>query len=267
MTPIGFASRATILMISGLGLVGCAASTVDDRPVVLVLAGQSNMVGHGRMEDVDERVITIPPNVTLFIGSKLTSITGRSSFGPELTLAEECASAAPARELVLVKYAIGATSLFDWAPDWDAMRATITGSSHRGALYQQLMAVIEELSLTGADIAGVLWMQGERDAKIEEAGNEYYENIKDLIHAFRKDLNREDLPFLMGKINPPPERYPARDTVRLAQFRIAEELPNVYLIETDDLSKWDDALHYDSEGLMELGRRFARTLIAAESCR
>ena len=71
----------------------------------------------------------------------------------------------------------------------------------------------------------------------------------------------------MGEVNPPAERYPAREIVRLAQRKAADEMPNVYLVETDDLSKWDDALHYDSEGLLALGRRFARTLIAAGSCR
>lgn len=269
MTPIGLASRAVTATIIGLGMLGCAANTVavDDRPIVLILAGQSNMVGHGRMQDIADDGIIAPPNVRFFSGREETSLTERSGFGPELSLAEECASAAPGREIVLVKYAIGTTSLLDWAPDWDADRARITGNAHRGALYLQLMAIIDEMPLEGARFAGVLWMQGERDARIEAAGKEYYDNIRNLIGAFREDLNRQDLPFLMGKVNPPPQRYPARDIVRLAQERIAADLPNVYLIETDDLSKRDDALHYDSEGLLELGRRFARTLVAVGSCR
>ena len=245
----------------------CSAVAADAQPIVLILAGQSNMVGHGRMKDVADRGITAPPNVTFFLGTEETSLTLRDGFGPELTLAEECAAAVPDREIVLVKFAVGTTSLLDWAPDWDADRARITGNSHKGALYQQLMAVVEELSLASADVAGVLWMQGERDARIEEAGKDYYDNIRNLINAFRKDLNRQDLPFLMGKVNPPPQRYPARDNVRLAQNRIADDVPNVYLIETDDLSKWDDALHYDSEGILELGRRFARQLVAIGACR
>ena len=243
------------------------AFAADTQPIVLILAGQSNMVGHGRMEDVADMGITAPSNVMFYLGAKETSLTLRSRFGPELTLAEECASAAPDREIVFVKHAIGTTSLLDWAPEWDEDRARITGNSHKGALYRQLMAIIEELSLADADIAGVLWMQGERDARIEEAGREYYENIRVLIEAFREDLGRQDLPFLIGKVNPPPQRYPARDIVRLAQDRIANDLPNVYVIETDDLSKWDDALHYDSEGMLELGRRFARQLAAIGTCR
>lgn len=269
MTPTRLAARAAKAAIFCLGLLGAAAgaASTDARPVVLILAGQSNMVGHGRMEDVAEKGMTTPTNVTLYLGTEEASLTARPRFGPELTIAEECANAAPDREIILVKYAIGTTSLLDWAPDWDADRAKITGHSHRGALYQQLMAIIEELSLADANVAAVLWMQGERDANIEEAGREYYENIRTLVEAFRKDLGREDLPFLLGQVNPPPQRYRASDIVRLAQRRIADELPNVYLIETDDLSKWDDALHYDSEGLLELGRRFANKLVAIGSCR
>ena len=67
----------------------------------------------------------------------------------------------------------------------------------------------------------------------------------------------EDLPFVLGLVNPPPERYPAYDAVRDAQRRAAREFVNVHLVETDDLSKRSDNLHYDTAGNLELGRRFA----------
>ena len=158
---------------------------------------------------------------------------------------------------MLVKYAIGATSLLDWAPEWDAATAQITGNAERGSLYQQLFSIIEELALADANFGAVLWMQGERDSRIEAAGQNYHQNLEDLIVALRRNLGRRDLPFILGKVNPPPERYPAREAVRNAQARIAAELPGVFLVETDDLSKWDDDLHYDTAGILELGRRFA----------
>jgi hypothetical protein len=166
----------------------------------------------------------------------------------------------PEQEFVLVKYAIGGTSLLDWAPEWDAKRAELTGNAERGPLYRQLIEIIEALPLADARFGAVLWMQGERDARIDAAGIDYYRNLEALVRAFRQDLGRQDLPFVLGMVDLPPSRYPARDVVRQAQRQIANDMAGVYLVETDDLSKWDDQLHYDTEGILELGRRFAAIL-------
>ncbi len=66
-----------------------------------------------------------------------------------------------------------------------------------------------------------------------------------------------DLPFLFGRVNPPPERYPARGIVNAAQEKIAEDLAFTYLVDTEGVSKLDDDLHYDTEGQQALGLRFA----------
>ena len=229
------------LCVTWISACGGGPPVQRAEPVVFVLAGQSNMVGHGRTEDLRAEQLTLPPNVTLFLGAQESLPATRARFGPELTFAK-------------------VLSLLDWAPAWDATRAEITGNATRGSLYEQLIGILDELSLRGAHFGGVLWMQGERDARIEAAGKDYYQNLEDLIAALRRDLGRKDLPFVLGLVNPPPERYPAREVVRAAQRKIADDLPGVYLVETDDLSKWDDRLHYDSAGLLELGRRFAATV-------
>jgi len=43
------------------------------------------------------------------------------------------------------------------------------------------------------------------------------------------------------------ERYAALATVRAAQRRIAKDFPNVFIIETDDLEKLKDNLHYNGK--------------------
>ena len=40
------------------------------------------------------------------------------------------------------------------------------------------------------------------------------------------------------------------------------EIAGVFLIETDDLTKHDDGVHYDTGGILELGRRFAEAYLA-----
>ncbi|MGB1049278.1 MAG: sialate O-acetylesterase [Rhodothermales bacterium] len=53
------------------------------------------------------------------------------------------------------------------------------------------------------------------------------------------------------------ERYPALNDVRDAQFRAAEVMRNVVLVDTDNLTKLPDNLHYDTGGVMEMGSLFA----------
>ena len=66
----------------------------------------------------------------------------------------------------------------------------------------------------------------------------------------------------MGRANPSPERYTELPVVQRAQQRIADDLAAVRLIDTEGLSKRDDGVHYDTAGLLELGRRFAAALAA-----
>jgi hypothetical protein len=100
-------------------------------------------------------------------------------------------------------------------------------------------------------------MQGERDARFPEAGREYEQNLEVLIGSLRRDLDAPNLPFLLGRINPPPAHYPAVDEVQRAQAAVAQRLEGVVLVSTEGLAKWPDELHYNTAGQLELGRRFA----------
>ena len=166
--------RLAIAALLAFGLIAACRGGADLQrpdPIVFVLAGQSNMVGQGRVNELAAGQKALPSSVSLFVGTEEIVPAERSRFGPELTFAQELAEAAPEQEFVLVKYAIGATSLLDWAPEWDAATASITGNAERGPLYQQLISIIEELALADANFGAVLWMQGERDSRIEAAGS------------------------------------------------------------------------------------------------
>jgi Carbohydrate esterase, sialic acid-specific acetylesterase len=258
----------------GAGVLGIAISAAalflpsplaaqDAQPLVLILAGQSNMVGQGATVDLGVEQATLPRTVKYFLGMEETAPADRPRFGLELTLGQELARAMPEREIILVKYAVGGTSLLAWAPEWNSTRADITRNADAGPLYRQLRDIIAELRLrSGTEVGAVFWMQGERDAWLPEVAREYFDNLTELVAAFRRDLNAPELPFLFGLVNPPSAIYPAREIVREAQARAAREIPGVYLVATDDLMKWDDDLHYDTSGILELGRRFAATFLA-----
>lgn len=111
------------------------------------------------------------------------------------------------------------------------------------------------------EIGAVFWMQGERDARFAEVGPGYGERIAGLVAALRTDMSDVELPFILGIVNPPADRYPVLEAVRAAQQDLVETDAAVWLVDTDDISKWDDNLHYDSAGQLELGRRFAQTFL------
>jgi hypothetical protein len=265
--------RAVPWLLVALLAAGCAnqrAGPPDTAPPIagcrlFVLAGQSNMVGRGQYDELPPEERALPDNVEIHavaLDAGLNEVQG--SFGPEHSLARGLGQAYPDQRLVLVKYAVDASSLLDWAPDWDRAAAEVTGHPQFGPLYQKLMDLVAEVRTgSGAhcQAAAVLWMQGERDARIPEAGQQYEENLSHLIGCFRADLDVPGLPFIVGQVNQPLERYPLVEEVRAAQARVVQQGGNTALVSTEGLPKAPDNLHYNTAGQMELGRRFAQAFL------
>lgn len=240
---------------------------------LFVLAGQSNMGGRGRYDALppgddgalpaDVRLVAVSLDVH---GRPLAGGLRPAVFGPELGLARSLAAALPADRLLLVKYAVDASSLLDWAPDWDPEAAALTGHPEFGPLYDDLLDLVRQAIAAGQPghgcrPAAVLWVQGERDALYPQAAAAYEANLAALVRALRADLGAPHLPFLVGQVDPPRDRYPAAEVVRAAQAAVARTLPGVYLVDTQGLSRYDDGLHYDTAGQLALGRRFARVYL------
>lgn len=260
--------RACLLVLVALTAApGCSRTraATDEAPVrVFLLAGQSNMVGRGDVADLDPALLKLPANVQIDVeafGSNLEKDSTR--FGPEMSLVPRLAQRFRADELLVIKRAVGGSSLLDWAPDWSESRAAITGFPQFGPLYDKLLARIRELTRgRNVHFEALFWMQGERDARIPKAGRDYYENWKVFIARLRRDLQAPHLPVIAGQVNPPREDYPAVQMVRRAQERVAGEDPDVVLVSTEGLSKLADRLHYDSNGQLQLGNRFADAYLA-----
>ena len=251
-----------VTIAAGALLLGCEGVDEPDRPLVFVLSGQSNMVGQGASADLTVEQLFAPDSVRHFDGLEPLTPGTNARFGPELSLGQSVAAAMPYRAIRIVKYARGGTSLLAWAPQWDSTRATISRNAEAGPLYADLIGIVDSLtSNEDVEIGAVFWMQGERDARFQAAGVDYFANLSHLIESLRKDLGIPDLPFILGLVNPPAETYPAREIVRIAQRKAATEIPNVSVVDTDDLTKWDDNLHYDTAGILELGRRFAAAFL------
>jgi hypothetical protein len=266
--------RQLPVLAASLLVAGLAAA---EPLTVVVLGGQSNMEGQAKTADLDPAYRTQPEGIAFINLGKPAQLAAGTKFGPEVGFAHAIAKARPGRRFLLVKWAVGGTSMAVWGPQQDVKAAQASPiDSKQPHLYAKLrdatLAAVKEQAADQPRVAAFLWMQGEADCRREELGPRYGTNFPAMIAAFRKDLDAAQAPFLFGRINPPEAakdektggpRYPYRAQVRAAQEQTAKDVPGAILIETDDLSKLGDNLHYDAKGLLEMGRRMAEAFLKA----
>lgn len=238
-----------------------SVKTISPKPILILLGGQSNMVGGGKKANIESS--NLPGHIRYInFGKNARLVTQTESFGPELSLGQNLAKAFHNQPFILLKYAVGGSSLLDWAYRYSAEKAEITGHPEFGNMFADFAWKIDSIEeLFDVKGTALLWMQGERDARIPEAGKDYKENLSNFITDFRERMKVTDLPFIMGMVNPPADHYAALETVRKAQVDVAASLDQVYTVNTDDLEKFDDNLHYNEQGLLKLGERYGEILI------
>lgn len=154
-----------------------------------------------------------------------------------------------------------------WVSDYgqpDGRGLTAKKMSSNGMEYDPLVAAAKVACKEQAfDTVGFIWMQGESDAN-NRLSAVYRESFIKLINRLKHDLMRDDLYFVIGRIND----Y-ARDTpnnehwhkVRAAQQQLGNTAGNAW-INTDDLNGVSENqphgdIHFPKEGATKLGRRFA----------
>lgn len=226
---------------------------------MLVLAGQSNMVGQALREGQD-----LPdsfPKVQIFdlkATLKDSWITLRpglgqdtSRFGVEITLATTLVDSIPQDTFYLVKAAESATSLYEYWHSWSP-------SGEAGSLYDWMIQgtrrARDSLGAAAPPIDGFLWMQGESDALFEAFAEAYQTNFDALVRDLRSDWKDSTLPIVVGLIDKQPV-WPYASLVREAQITACDAYKYMGKVETGGLET--DGVHYTASGLKELGRRMA----------
>ena len=238
---------------------------------VVLLGGQSNAAGRGNPNELPTFPVNLqlPQDDVLFYeGSSLTALRPGSQFGPEITLGRTMAATLRLERgtrVAILKYGVGGTSLaVDWKPGGDA---TTAGDGPRYVTFQQtvsngLAALASAYPGASIELAGLLWVQGERDAK-GGFENDYEDNLVAFIEDVRITYGAE-LPFVISRLaieqtNIP---LPQLDILRAAQTVVANDDPLSPLLDTDGFGMQSDSLHFDSIGLQRIGASAARTLLA-----
>ena len=223
-----------------------------------VLAGQSNMVGRAALENVeqpDPRVNALrPDDVWAKAEEPLHERRERYGLiigaGLGLSFAKEMVRRTGV-PIGLIPCAKGGTSLWEWDP---ALK-----SEGRASLYGNMLA---RVGLAGGWVAGVLWYQGEADARPERAP-EYLERFQTFVASVREDLSQTELPFyfaqLSRNVTAETESRNGRtwSAVQEAQRRAAKKITKTGMVAGVDLTLMD-LIHLDTASLKRLGVRLAK---------
>jgi hypothetical protein len=225
---------------------------------VFVLAGQSNMVGAGQVAELPGE-LSAPHKDALFTrfwGTEFKPLEPAKlgkSFGPEVTFGSEMAKGLK-RPVGMIKMAYGGTSIEQhWNP------TVYDKEKHVGELYKRLVDYVKGIQAKqkNVKVAGMIWMQGEADAKYHSKTVEQYrDKLEALIDGCRKEFGVPDMPFVCGRVNCAGQYI---KQVREAQETVRRK--NYAWIDCDQLEKNKDNLHYSTKGQLELGRSFARAML------
>jgi hypothetical protein len=196
-------------------------------------------------------------------------------FGVELSFAVKMKELFPEERVAIIKYSKGGTSIDTAAAGTaGAWLPSYTGGNGINQ-YDHFLATVKG-ALDVKDIdgdgredrlipSGIVWMQGESDANNQYATSIYKENLALLIDSIRNAFSAPEMPVAIGRITdsrnePDGQVWTFGDAVREAQAEYVDEDGNAALVTSTDNYGYSDKWHYDSEGYIDLGEKFAEAI-------
>lgn len=244
-----------LLMIDTSHAQQAFESYPKDKVHLFLLVGQSNMAGRGEVSPIDRvvhpRLFALSKDAKwrhavapIHFDKKSAGVGLGRSFG--LSLLEVDSSIA----VGLVPAACGGTPISVWAPN-------VYHTQTKSYPYDDAITRIQ-LARQHGELKGILWHQGESDCQ-PILSQRYAEALKALIVRFRKDLNAEELPFIIGQLGQCVDRPWDEFTkeVDRAHAQVATSLSKVGFVSSRGLALEADCKHFNAESCREFGVRYA----------
>lgn len=215
-----------------------------------LLIGQSNMAGRGNIEDVDiicdSRIKVLKNGLWLPMTEPIHTDYPHAGVGPAATFATAWLDKHPDEEIGLIPCAMGGTSLSQWKVGDVLFDNAINMAS---------------LAMRTSLFSGFLWHQGESDCT-NEFVKSYYDKLEAIVQGFRKSLNAEDLPFLIGGLGSflkdcdylETRKYGIKINELLQKFCLKEK--QCFYVTADGLQSKEDRLHINAQSQRVFGLRF-----------
>ncbi len=140
-----------------------------------------------------------------------------------------------------------------------------------GRLYVRSLEMVtqaKELAPPKSELRAILWLQGESDAQNAEQVAAYEAQLLDLIDRYRRDLGNPELPFIACTIGSfiaeggRAKRFPFSESINEILLALPEKRKHTACVDARDIKGHvGDALHYNAEAQLEIGRRFAKAYL------
>ncbi len=290
-----------VFATSFLGACGGKEGQLQPFTKVVIMSGQSNMVGFSRVDRLTEQNIgaqrltklsqpienvkILTENMQEFQPVRLgVGAYYDISFGPEIGLAEVLSQKYPNEDVYIIKFAVGGTSLFqDWkSPSMVDEGENVSYCYH--LLTQFIKAGLEKIESLNPKIVGFCWMQGEADAENFDAAWDYCDNLSKFVGDLRRLLDEKSvggkMNFVDAKIG---NHWQHQDIVNRQKERFAATSKHNHLLDTllpnlvkegvDGLIANEepsatifpiDPLHYDATSMLKLGNMFGQQIFNAQ---
>lgn len=258
---------------------------------LIIMAGQSNMEGHTWINKLientpkdmhdyylngfEDTLIMFHSNGGTHKNEEFEPVKvgmgfDKTRFGPEVGVAQRLQETGRKRPTYLVKYALGATSLYN---DWKSPSAGAQNS-----LYRKMVDYVYDIILSFEEqdievkIKGLFWMQGEADSCLEVETNQYYENLEYFVNDFRYEFEdtygdeERGIAFVDAGISDC-STWTYHEEVNAAKKQFAESDPskNYYFDTMEEGLEYNkdnqDYFHFDATSEIKLGKLFIDTLL------
>ncbi len=260
---------------------------------VYLIGGQSNATGQGYMVNLPKD-FEIDTSVQIFYSDGLRgegkplewsplcqASESPDRFGVELSMGTKLKELNPQKEIAIIKHALSGSNLFEqWNPGINKK-----DTANFGEEFKKFVQTVEEGMQKLRDagyrpmIRGMVWQQGEGDARFDsgkENSEDYGKNLSHFIHRMRQQLRFKRMLFVYGYVIPVQmPRFTGRKDVRQGQRNVDQDsgdrlaVKRAFVVETDDLplrcdepnSPYpEDKVHFNTFGILELGDIFAKKI-------
>lgn len=231
------------LLTATLAVWWSAPAGSDERPLVFVLAGQSNMAGRGQPipdQSPSDQILEYMPGQ--YLRPAKEPLAGEQGIGPGMAFARAVRERHPDRTVILLPCAKGASWMKHWQPG--------------GWLYRRCVDRARHAQRRG-EIAGVLFWQGESDAQNAAVTRKWEGRFLRFTRRFRQDIREPDVPLVFAVLGETTQPRRFHEWRELKHRQRTLRLPDrVDRVESDD-QELQDNVHYTPESYQAIGRRFA----------
>jgi len=221
--------------------------------LLVLLAGQSNMAGRGKVTEADKlphpRVLMLDREGNWVPATDPVHYDKRSAgVGPGRTFADLLAATDPGITVGLIPAACGGSPLKAWRPG-------VFFKGTQSHPYDDAIARTKKAMESGT-LTVILFHQGESDCKTQKQQEQYYDNLMRLFAAFRTELNAKEVPIIVGQLGSWEPWGEKRKVVDAAQRRVVQDSPPAAFVTSEGLTCNPDNLHFDRASQIEFGKRY-----------